>query len=232
MTDHLADVPEFRSAHALGYPLAGLLALMAVAMFCGVARGKKDLAAFAATLSVAQRRALRFRMNRQTKAMRCPGVTTFFRVLNEVDEVALEKALWLWQEQVLGPVQDRLLAIDGKKLRHSQGGELVSAFGVESGRWLGTVRTADKTNEIPAARDLLRRIDERMDLSGKLVVLDALHTQDETARQLVQELGADYLLTIKDNQKTLNDTACGLLKAHAFSPSAASAMLGKESGPR
>jgi len=231
LTDRLAAVPEFRSAHALGYPLAGLLALIAVAVFCGVARGKKDLAAFAATLSPAQRRALRFRMDRRTKEVRCPGVTTFFRVLNEVDEVALEKALLIWQEQVLGPVQDQLIAIDGKKLRHSRGGELVSAFGVESGRWLGTVRTPDKTNEIPVARELLRRLDERIEMAGKLVVLDALHTQDETARQLVQELGADYLLTIKDNQKTLNDTACGLLKPHAFSPSEASDGLGEKPRP-
>jgi hypothetical protein len=36
-----------------------------------------------------------------------------------------------------------------------------------------------------------------------LVSLDALHTQDETARALVLEHGADYLLTVKGNQPTL-----------------------------
>jgi hypothetical protein len=36
-----------------------------------------------------------------------------------------------------------------------------------------------------------------------LVSLDALHTQDETARALVLEHGADYLLTVKGNQPTV-----------------------------
>ena len=219
LTDHLAQIPEYRSKHSLGFPLAGMLTLMAGAAFCGVVRGKKDLAAFARTLSPHQLRALRFRLNRKTGKPRCPGVTTFFRILNEVDERALEWALLAWQDQVLGPVQDRIVALDGKALRHSQGGELVSAVGAQSGRWLGTVRTPDKTNEITAARTLLGRLSQRLDLSGKVLVLDALHTHQETARLIVQEMGADYLFTIKANQETLHQTVCGLLNAHAFSPS-------------
>lgn len=148
LTDHLAQIPEYRSRHALGYPLAGLLTLIAVATFCGVVRGKKDLAQFASTLSQGQMRALRFRRRHQHNGkLTPPGVTTFFRILNQVDERALELALLAWQDQVLGPLQDRIIAVDGKKLRHSQGGELVSAIGAQSGRWLGTVRTPDKTNQ-------------------------------------------------------------------------------------
>lgn len=219
LTDHLAQIPEYRSKHSLGFPLAGMLTLVAVAVFCGVVRGKKDLAAFARTLSEHQLRALRFRLDKKTGKPRCPGVTTFFRILNEVDELALELALLAWQDQVLGPVQDRIVALDGKALRHSQGGELVSAVGAQSGRWLGTVRTPDKTNEITAARTLLDRLNERLDLSGKVVVLDALHTHQETARLIVQELGADYLFTVKANQETLHKTVCGLLQGRAFPPS-------------
>ena len=219
LTDHLAQIPEYRSKCALGYPLPGLLTLIAVAVFCGVVRGKKDLAAFARTLSPAQLRALRFRRDAKTGRMRCPGVTTFFRILNEVDEAALELALLAWQNQVLGPVQDRLIAVDGKKLRHSQGGELVSALGAARGRWLGTVRTPAKTNEITAARTLLEKINHRQDLSGKVVVLDALHTNPETSRLIVQELGADYLFTVKTNQETLHKTVHDLLAQPAFFPS-------------
>ena len=218
LTEHLAQIPEYRSKDALGYPLAGLLTLIAVAVFCGVVRGKKDLAAFARTLSQAQLRALRFRRDSKTGRIRYPRVTTFFRILNEVDELALEVALLAWQDQVLGPVQDRIVAIDGKKLRHSQGGELVSAIGAQSGRWLGTVRTPDKTNEITAARTLLEKIQERQDLSGKVVALDALHTHQETARLIVQEIGADYLFTVKTNPATLHKTVQDLLAQPAFFP--------------
>lgn len=219
LTDHLAQIPEYRSKSALGYPLAGMLTLIAVAVFCGVLRGKKDLAAFARTLSQAQLRALRFRYDSKTARIRYPRVTTFFRILNQVDELALELALLAWQDQVLGPVQDRIIAVDGKKLRQSQGGELVSAIGAQSGRWWGTVRTPDKTNEITAARTLLEKIKERQDLSGKVVVLDALHTNQETSRLIVQELGADYLFTVKTNQETLHTTVHELLAKPAFFPS-------------
>jgi hypothetical protein len=219
LAEHLAQIPEYRSKSALGYPLAGMLSLIAVAVFCGVVRGKKDLAAFARTLSASQLRALRFRRDAKTGRVRCPGVTTFFRILNQVDEAALELALLAWQDQVLGPVQDRIIALDGKKLRHSQGGELVSAIGAESGRWLGTVRTPDKTNEITAARTLLEKINQRQDLHGKVLVLDALHTNQETARLIVQEIGADYLFTVKTNQETLHKTVHGLLAKPAFFPS-------------
>src|SRR6266536_3863830 len=62
LVEHLrAEVPEFRSKEALAYPLAGFLALIALAMFCGVRRGPQDLAEYAASLSQGQLRALGFR---------------------------------------------------------------------------------------------------------------------------------------------------------------------------
>jgi hypothetical protein len=214
LVGHLRAVPDFRCKKSLAYPLAGMLALIAMATFCGVVHGQRDLAAFARTLSEAQLRALGFRRSRHTRRVRCPDETTFFRVLRGVDEKLLERALLAWQEQVLGPAQDSLIAVDGKKLRHARGVELVSAIGTQSGRWLGTVCTEAKSNEIPAARELLGR----MDIVGKTIVCDALHTQIETAQQIVFEGGGDYIFTVKDNQKTLHQTVAGLLKKRPFSP--------------
>ena len=71
-----------------------------------------------------------------------------------------------------------------------------------------------KENEIPAARRLLARIP----ITGRLVSLDAMHTQHQTAGQIVLEAGADYLLTLKDNQQTLTETAQTLIPS-AFFPS-------------
>ncbi len=56
-----------------------------------------------------------------------------------------------------------------------------------------------KTNEIPQLRELLAPLDIR----AKVVTADAMHTQTETARFVVEQKGADYVLTAKDNQKTL-----------------------------
>lgn len=226
LIEHLKGLPEFRRKQALAYPLPGMLALIAMAVFCGVVRGQRDLAAFGRTLSQGQLRALGFRSDRHTGRVRAPDETTFFRVLTGVDEALLERALLAWQEQVLGPVQDKLIAIDGKKLRHAQGVELVSAIAVESGRWLGTVRTERKSNEIPAARDLLGKLD----VVGKIVVADALHTQDDTARQILYEGGGDYVFTVKDNQKSLHQTLEKLLAPQPFSPSQGAAQSRQQTG--
>src|SRR5439155_19874316 len=99
----------------------------------GVRRGPQDLAEYAASLSQGQLRALRFRWKRGTTRTRCPGESTFKRLLPRIGAVALERALLLWQEQLLGPSQDKLVIVDGKTLRHAHV-ELVSAVD-GTGRW-------------------------------------------------------------------------------------------------
>src|SRR3989475_2403316 len=129
LVEHLrGQVPDFRSKEALAYPLAGFLALIALAMFSGVRRGPQDLAEYAATLSQGQLRALGFRTDKHTGRIRCPGESTFKRMLPRIDAAALERALLLWQEQVLGAAQDKLVIVDGKTLRHAHV-ELGSALG-------------------------------------------------------------------------------------------------------
>jgi len=219
-----AEVPEFRRDQALAYPVAGMLALIALALFSGVRCGPTDLADYAATLSQGQLRALRFRHKRGTRRVRCPDRTTFDRVLQGVDAAAVERALLAWQEQVLGPVQDRLVIVDGKTIRHA-GVELVSAVS-GTGRWLGTVAVAAGSNEIPAGRAMLAKVE----LTGRRVLADALHTQTETAQQILYEGGGDYLLTVKGNQPELVKTLEGLLAKQSFSPSADGGDAGTHAG--
>jgi hypothetical protein len=215
LVEHLrAEVPEFRSKEALAYPLAGFLALIALAMFSGVRRGPQDLAQYAATLSQGQLRALGFRRDKHTGRIRCPGESTFKRMLPRIPAAALERALLRWQDQVLGASQDQLVIVDGKTLRHAHV-ELVSAVD-GTGRWLGTVPVKAGSNEIPAARELLAKVP----VNHKTALADALHTQIETAQQILFEGGGDYALTVKDNQKELVQTLATLLTPGKFSPSA------------
>ena len=74
-----------------------------------------------------------------------------------------------------------------------------------------------KTNEIPLARQLF----EKLDLEERRVSLDALYTQTQTGLDLVQEHGADYTLTVKDNQPRIHETIKRLLPdiPAAFPPS-------------
>jgi predicted transposase YbfD/YdcC len=64
------------------------------------------------------------------------------------------------------------------------------------------------------ARPLL----EPLNLKDKVVTGDALHTQKDLARFLVEEKQADYLFTVKDNQPTLKEDIEALALNEGFSP--------------
>jgi hypothetical protein len=204
---------------------AGLVALVACAALCGVQRGQRDLAAFARTLSSPQLRVLGFRKKGQPRRYRPPSETTFYRFLTGVDSASLQAALLAWQDWRLGSRRgdDAVVALDGKTLLSSQGVEVVSAYAVHSGRWLGSRLIEQKSNEIPAAQQLLREIPLR---AGDKVTLDALHTQHETAQIIVQERGADYLLCVKGNQPGIAQTLQGQGTNRRVSPPATADGLG------
>jgi hypothetical protein len=208
------EVPEFRRAQARAYPVDGLVALVVMALTTGVRQGPDDLALYADTLSPGQLRALRFRLDPRTRAVRCPKKTVFHTLLTAVPAEVIERALLRWQDQLLGPAQDDVVLIDGKKLRGGKV-EMVNAT-TGCGRFLGAVVTAKKSHEIEAARVVLRGLD----LTGKTVVADALHTNRPTAQQILYEQGSDYLLTVKGNQPDLQKTLSPLFVPNSFSPSA------------
>lgn len=170
---------------------------MAVAHLACAPRGQKDLAAFAKRLSQAQLSALGVRRNPNTGRYSAPSQSSFSRMMSKVDIDCVEKIMLVWQKQIRGEVPESdLIVLDGKIPKHSGGKNVVTASTSPGQHYLGCEIVPDKTNEIPAARTLLKRLD----LDGKLVSLDALHTQDQTAQELVLEHGADYLFTVKKNQ--------------------------------
>jgi hypothetical protein len=196
LCEHFKRVPDYRGRVGI-YPLWSLLAIVACAHLADAPRGQKDLAAFAGRLSQGQRRALGIRKNLRTGRCPAPSQPTFCRLYARVDALAIEGAALDFQSQVRGaPPPEELVVLDGKAPRHTGGHHLLSAVTVPGQHYLGSAMVDQKTNEIPVARELC----ERLDLDGRVVSLDALHTQAETARALVLEHGADYLLTVKGNQ--------------------------------
>ena len=74
---------------------------------------------------------------------------------------------------------------------------------------------------IYASRDsAIRSSLAKLEVVGKIVVADAAHAQVATAKQTLYERGADYLLTVKENQKRLFDTLSTLFTEQRSSPSA------------
>jgi hypothetical protein len=216
-TEHFKSVPEFRD-RIESYPLWSLLTLVLLAMLCGAPRGQKDLAKFARRLTRPQRRALGIRRNPQGKYP-APCQSTFCRLFQRVDGAKVNETIQAIQEQIRGkPPADELIVLDGKEPNHGGGESVLSAVCVPSQYYLGSALVDQKTNEIPVAQQLFGELD----LAGRNVSLDALHTQTETGRQLVMDHGANYLLTVKDNQPTIRANIEKKIPAPeaGFSPSA------------
>lgn len=216
LIEHFKKVPEYRE-HIESYPLWSLLTIILLAVLCGAPRGQKDLAKFARGLTQPQRRALGIRPNPKGKYP-APSQPTFCRLLQRVDAAQINQVILDIQAQVRGkPPAQELIVLDGKEPNHGGGESVLTAVCVPSQYYLGSALVDQKTNEIPVARELFGELD----LAGRRVSLDALHTHDETARALVIDHGADYLLTVKDNQPHLRQAIEQRLPAPAagFSPS-------------
>jgi len=232
LSEHFKALPDYRD-RIESYPVWSLVTLMLLAMLCDAPKGQKDLAKLARRLTQAQRRALGIRADRKG-IFPSPSQSTFSRLLARLDAGRLNDLLLEIQTRVRGPAPTQeLIAVDGKEPKHGPGDQILSAVCVPSQYYLGSALVDTKTNEIPVARQLFGQLD----LSGRVVMLDALHTQDQTARELVMEHGAHYLLTVKNNQPTLRQNIEKYVAAApvGFSPSTGnghpSAHGGKEQGP-
>lgn len=131
---------------------------------------------------------------------RAPSDSTFYRVLSRLDADHFERIVagWLLEQE---PSALARLAVDGKTLRGSGRADgkplqLLSAVTHRLRLTLASIAIAEKSNEIPALQPLLRG----RSLEGSLITADAMHCQQESARFVTRELGADYLFGLKGNQ--------------------------------
>jgi hypothetical protein len=208
LRERFADqVNEFRKGQGKRHRLATVLSIAACAKMAGVMGGYGGISSYARNLTRPQRRALHCWFNEKTGEYEVPSESCFLRVLQGVSALEVEATTIAWQDDVLGPNTDPLVAIDGKTAKHS-GVHLTGAISLPSHRCLGVEPVADKSNEIPAAQRLIERAPI---LPGQMVSLDALHTQHKTIAQILYDKGADYLLPIGGNQGTILKTAEQLL---------------------
>jgi len=103
-----------------------------------------------------------------------------------------------------GKADHRHLAIDGKALRATNKTahpvHQLSCYEVSTGRVLWHCNVQEKHNEISELKPLLTT----ETVKGRILSLDAMHTQRELCAQ-VKRLEGDYVLIAKDNQPTLRE---------------------------
>jgi predicted transposase YbfD/YdcC len=135
-----------------------------------------------------------------------PSHDTFARVFALLDPLAFQEGFRNWVQALVEATEGRVVAIDGKTLRHSfdkakgKGAlHLVGAWATENKLLLGQQAVDSKSNEITAIPKLL----EIIDVAGAIVTIDAMGCQKEIAAKIIDR-GGDYVLALKGNQENLH----------------------------
>lgn len=146
-----------------------------------------------------------------------PSHDTFGRVFARLETGEFLSAMHRWVDQFAGSLRGRGIAVDGKTLRGSfdqAAGQsplhTITAFATDTRLVLRQMSVEEGSNEIPAVPVLL----QLLELEGAVVTLDAMHCQTRTARSIV-ERGADYVLTVKSNQRRLHARLSELFEQYA-----------------
>ena len=143
-----------------------------------------------------------------------PSHDTINRVFSILNSKQFERLFIQWSAGLKDSgIMRQVIAIDGKTVRGSKDSfhntspiHLVHAWSVENKICLGQLKTETKSNEITAIPDIL----DLLDIKGCIITIDAMGAQKAIAEKIIKK-EADYILAVKDNQKTLRlevETAC------------------------
>lgn len=197
ITEHFGKVGDPRKGNATRHKLLDMIVIAICAVLCG-ADGWSEIALYG-----------RSKLSWFKKFLELPhGIPshdTFGRVFGLINPEEFRSSFLEWVQTIQKLTQGEVIAIDGKQLHGSKDEgngqsaiDMVSAWATANELVLGQVKVDEKSNEITAIPRLL----ELLDITGCLVTIDAIGTQTEIAKTIVEQ-GGDYLLAVKENQGQL-----------------------------
>ena len=192
--EHFSKVSDPRVERTKEHKLMDMIAIAICAVICG-AEGWVDIELFGKSNLPWLKTFLELPHG-------IPSHDTFGRVFARIDAQQLQSAFYEWVWAVNDIIQGQIINIDGKQLRGSKDKVLgkraiymVSAWAEANELVLGQRKVDEKSNEITAIPELLKILA----LSGCIVTIDAIGTQTNIAKSIV-EGEADYVLSVKENQ--------------------------------
>ena len=190
----LEGIEDTRRDRSTWYPLYEVLFIMLTAVICGATSYAK-VEMFGKSKEKWLKKYLKLENG-------IPDACTFRNVIRSIDTQRLHTEFMEWMRNVVEHVTG-VVAIDGKQARRTKDAKkpplhVVSAFSAECSLVLGQLACEEKSNEITAIPKLL----ELLEIKGCIVTIDAMGTQREIAEKITEK-GADYILSLKENQKTL-----------------------------
>ncbi|MCI0555286.1 MAG: ISAs1 family transposase, partial [Anaerolineae bacterium] len=211
--EHFSKVTDPRIDRTKDHKLIDIIAIAICAVICG-AEGWTDIENFGNSKLPWLKAFLELPNG-------IPSHDTFGRVFSMLDAQQFQLAFYEWVLAVNEIVSGQIINIDGKRLGGSEDKLLgkraiymVSAWAEENELVLGQRKVDEKSNEITAIPELLKVLA----LAGCIVTIDAIGTQTQIARTIV-EAQADYVLSVKENQGHLFEDISVLFavdQAHDF----------------
>jgi predicted transposase YbfD/YdcC len=216
-----AGVPDGRSDQGRDHPVAAVLALAAAAVVAGM-KGYTAITGWVADVPPAVLAGLYLRTGAAPAPP--PSKTTIWRVLTDADAGALDVAAGTWLMELAGftapaaagrdageedcPPPLVQVRLDGKAIRGAKDADgnqvrlLAALAGPDAASSVvaAQAEVGKKTNEVPMAAVVL----DQIDLNGKVVTADALHTVKATAN-CIHERGGEFVLPVKENRRALFD---------------------------
>jgi len=182
-------VPDPRKRKGRRYRLATVLGLLVAGMLAG----RTDVEHIAAWVrGLPERILLRFGCSRnaRTGIVNAPCANAYRYLVQELDPVALDRAIRTWLTASGISTAGVVIAIDGKTLTGSaslgiDARKAVSFFLHEQGITLCQREVPAATTEVPLAREMIA--DPDVDLTGTVLTADAAHTCPATAQEAVKK---------------------------------------------
>jgi predicted transposase YbfD/YdcC len=192
---YFQQAKDMRKAKGKQYPLAMLLLLMTLAKL----GGEDNPSGIADWVANRVEQLCALKVLPKTKV---PCHMTYRRVLQDaIEPDEFEQLTRDFHKSRLKDSLEIVLSMDGKALKGTipngevRGIHLLSIYVPNQGLVLAEVEVDRKENEIVAAPKILKQVN----LSGAIVIGDAMHAQREPSAQIVEAAG-DYVWTIKGNQ--------------------------------
>jgi hypothetical protein len=201
--EHFCRLPDPRAPNR-EFHMGAVLSIVTMALLSGQ-RDISQLTRFGSRLTQAQRKSLGLPRKDGKKFYRVPGYKVYYNLLSKLNPDTLAESLSAWLRLHSGTLPSSL-ALDGKMIRDTVGIVCLADHetGVPHAMACMSLKEGEGDRcELKTAQKLITALP---DLNHKLVTADALHCQAATAQAIVAQ-GGDYLLQVKDNQKTVRALA-------------------------
>jgi len=200
----LYRIPDPRTARGRQFPLPALLSTAVLALCCG-SKTVSDIFRFCQDLSSTQRAKLGFRRNpKAPKVVPPPGESCWRSVLSRVDCTELANALNAWRLSQTDTIPE-LLSIDGKVIGANLA-TIVSLVDAKDGTPIVQMAAPGNGQEQKLSQKIIESLPAER-FAGTIIAGDALYSQKELVKTIVQDKGADVLFQLKNNQPTSNAIA-------------------------